>query len=61
LIGFIFCVLAVSPLPWAVRSVREFDGSAGAFFRIAIVFIFAGVMAAFGIASLLKARRISRS
>ena len=61
IIGFLFLVLAVMPIPSIVRNVREFEGDAGSFFRLILSFSFAGVMAYFGISSFLRARRISRS
>jgi hypothetical protein len=61
IIGFIFLVLAVWAIPSAVRNMREFDGDAESFFRVVLSLSFAGLMAGFGIASFLRARRISRS
>jgi hypothetical protein len=60
-IGFIFIVLAVWSTPSAIRNARQFDGDAESFFRVALSFGFAGVMAYFGITSFLRARKISRS
>ena len=60
-IGFIFLVLAIWAVPSAIRSVRQFEGDAGSFFRVVLSLSFAGLMAYFGIASFLRARRISRS
>ncbi len=61
IIGFIFVVLAVWAVPSAIRNVRQFEGDAESFFRVVLSFSFAGLMAYFGIASFLRARRISRS
>jgi hypothetical protein len=61
IIGFIFVVLAVWAIPSAIRNIRQFEGDAGSFFRVVLSFSFAGLMAYFGIASFLRARRISRS
>ena len=61
IIGFIFLVLAVWAIPSAVRNARDFDGDAESFFRVVLSFSFAGLMTYFGIASFLRARRISRS
>ena len=61
IIGFVFLVLALWAIPSVVRSVRQFEGDAGSFFRVVLSFSFAGLMAAFGVASFLRARRISRS
>jgi hypothetical protein len=61
IIGFIFVVLAAWAAPAAIRNVREFDGDAGSFFRVILSIGFAAVMAYLGVASFLRARRISRS
>jgi len=61
IIGFIFVVLAVWAVPSAISNVRQFEGDAESFFRVVLSFSFAGLMAYFGIASFLRARRISRS
>jgi len=61
IIGFLFLVLAVIPIPSIVRNVRDFEGDAGSLFRVILSFSFAAVMAYFGISSFLRARRISRS
>ena len=61
IIGFVFVVLAAWAAPSAIRNVREFAGDAGSFFRVILSIGFSAVMAYFGIASFLRARRISRS
>ena len=61
MIGFVFIVLAVLPVPSTIRNVREFDGDADSFFRVALSVIFVALMAYFGITSFLRARKISRS
>lgn len=61
MIGFLFLVLAVSPIPSAVRALRHSNGDSDNLFRVVLSFAFAGLMAYFGITSLLRARRISRS
>ena len=60
-IGFVFLVLAVYPVPRTIRSVRQFDGEAGSLFWLVLAFTFIGTMAYFGITSFLRARKISRS
>ena len=60
-IGFIFIVLALWATPSAIRYVREFDGDAGDVFRIGLAIGFTALMMYFGIASFLRARKISRS
>ena len=61
IIGFVFLVLAAWTVPSAIRTVRQFEGDPGSLFRVVLSFSFAGLMAYFGIASFLRARRISRS
>lgn len=61
LIGFLFLVLAVSAAPSGVRSVRQFNGDFESLMRAALPFTFMGVMLYFGITSLMRARRITRS
>ena len=61
LIGFLFLVLAVSPLPSAIRALRHYSGDSDNLFRLVLSFAFAGLMTYFGITSLLRARRITRS
>jgi hypothetical protein len=60
-IGSVFVVLAVWATPSAFRYVREFDGDAESIFRVGLSVSFAVLMAYFGIASFLRARKISRS
>jgi hypothetical protein len=61
IIGFFFLALAGVALPSAIRTVRQFDGDAGSFFRVVLSFSYEGIMTYFGITSFLRARRISRS
>ena len=56
-IGFFFLVLAVLPVPSAVRSFGK-DGSAA---RLALTVPFVVLMAWFGISSFWRARKISKS
>ena len=56
-IGFVFIVLAVLPVPSAIRSVGK-DGST---MRLVLTVPFVALMAWFGIASFWRARKISRS
>ena len=60
-IGAVFIVLALSALPSTIRYVREFEANAGGIFRVVLSASFAAIMAFFGIASFLRARKISRS
>jgi hypothetical protein len=61
MIGFLFLVLAVAPIPSAINALRHYDADSDNLFRLVVSFLFAGLMAYFGITSLLRARRISRS
>ncbi|HML17646.1 MAG TPA: hypothetical protein VK419_11490 [Bryobacteraceae bacterium] len=61
MIGFLFLVLAVSPIPSAVKALRHYNGDSDSLFRVILSLSFAALMAYFGITSLLRARRISRS
>jgi hypothetical protein len=60
-IGFVFVVLALWAVPSAIRYVREFDGDTESIFRVGLSVSFSALMAYFGIASFLRARKISRS
>ena len=60
-IGFLFLAIAVIATPSAYRHVRNFDGEPQSLFRLLLTCFFALLMLGFGIASFLRARRISRS
>jgi hypothetical protein len=57
IIGFLFLVLAVVPVPSAVRSYQDPNGLP----RLMMSVLFILLMATFGISSFVKARKISRS
>lgn len=57
IIGFFFLVLAVIPVPSAIRSYRDPNGLP----RLVMYGFFILVMAWFGFSSFLRARKISRS
>jgi hypothetical protein len=61
IIGFLFIVLGVFIGGYGVRTWSHYSGDASEFLRIALSSCFALVMAAFGISSFRKARKISRS
>jgi hypothetical protein len=61
MIGFIFIVLALGTIPSIIRTMREYRGDAGSLFRVGLSVGFGVLMGYFGIASLLRARKISRS
>ncbi len=56
-IGFFFVVLAIVPVPSAIRSYRDPNGLP----RLIMSVLFIGIMAIFGISSFLRARKIARS
>lgn len=60
-IGFLFLVLAAWASSSVFRSVRALHTPEGSMFRLCVSVFFTGLMAFFGIASFLKARKISRS
>ncbi len=61
LIGFLFIVLAVWPLPSAFRTARSFNGDTGSLIKLLMIFFFVVLMGGYGISSFLRARKISRS
>jgi len=61
IIGFLFLVLAAMAVPSLIRTVRAFERDAEGLFRIVLTVLFALVMVYFGVASFLRARKISRS
>jgi hypothetical protein len=60
-IGFLFLALAAFPIPAGIRQARDYDGQPGTIFRLVITVAFVLIMAAYGISSFRKARKISRS
>jgi len=61
IIGFLFLVLGAMAVPSLIRTIRAFDGDPEGLFRIVLTVIFALVMVYFGVASFVRARKISRS
>jgi len=61
MIGFVFLVLAASPVPSIIRNLRNYNHDPEAPFRIVLSALFAGIMLYFGLTSLWRARKISRS
>jgi hypothetical protein len=61
LIGFVFLSLAAIPIPRTIRHWRDYSQTGEGLFRLALSLFFVCMMAAFGIHSFLRARRISRS
>ena len=60
-IGFVFLALALIPLPKTYRTWQEFNESGDGMVRLIVSAVFIVMMAAFGIHSFWRARRISRS
>ncbi len=60
MVGFLFLVLALAPMPQAIHYMRHFQEDPE-IFRIVLSFIFFAVIGSFGVASFLRARKISRS
>lgn len=60
-IGFLFLVLAVSAVPTGYKTVKKFDGSISGVLAIGMCAFFILLMAGYGVSSILKARKISRS
>ncbi|MGD1090494.1 MAG: hypothetical protein ABSB35_00725 [Bryobacteraceae bacterium] len=60
-IGFLFAVLGILPIPSAVRTIRNFQGDGESFVRVAFSVTFAALMFYFAISSFFRARKISRS
>ena len=59
-IGFLFLVLALSPVPSIVRNVRTYQSDPESLFRIVLSATFTLIMLYFAVTSLLRARRITR-
>ncbi|MFB3777042.1 MAG: hypothetical protein ACE141_05500 [Bryobacteraceae bacterium] len=60
-IGFVFLSLAAVPVPRTIRHWQEYSETGQGLSRIVLSGIFITMMAAFGIHSFLRARKISRS
>ncbi len=60
-IGFLFLVLAAMPIPSLVRAIRTYNTDPQSAVRIVFLAIFAVIMLYFGVTSMWKARKISRS
>jgi hypothetical protein len=61
MIGFLFICLALMGGSAVVRIYRHFDGSPESLFRLILASFFVVIMALYGVTSLLRARKISRS
>ena len=61
LLGFLFVLMAIAFVFSGFRAVRQFDGSAGAILRLALLAFGVCLLGGYGISSFLRARKISRS
>lgn len=60
IIAFFFFILAVMAVPSLFKAVRSFNGELDALGRILLTGTFAAVMAAYGLYSLFRARKIGK-
>jgi hypothetical protein len=60
-LGFVFISMAIAFVLSGFRVIRQFDGSAAAILRLAMLAIGVCLLGGYGISSFLRARRISRS
>jgi len=61
LLGFVFTLMAIAFVFSGFRAIRQFDGSPGAIFRLAMLAFGVCLLGGYGISSFLRARKISRS
>ena len=61
IIGFVFTVMAIAFILSGFRAIRNFDGSAGAIMRVAMLAVGVCLLGGYGISSFRRARKISRS
>ena len=61
MLGFVFVVMAIAFVLSGLRIIRQFDGSAGAILRLAMLAVGVCLLGGYGISSFLRARKISRS
>jgi hypothetical protein len=60
-IGFLFLALAIWPIPYGIKTVRELEGGQGSILKLIFTVAFVAIMAGYGISSFWRARKISRS
>jgi hypothetical protein len=60
-IGFLFLVLAVAPVPRTLRGWQQYNATGEGLFRLALSLFFIVLMALCGLQSFSRARKISRS
>jgi hypothetical protein len=61
IIGFVFVMMAIAFILSSFRTIRQFDGSAAAILRLAMLAVGICLLGGYGISSFLRARKISRS
>ena len=61
MIGFVFLCLAAVPIPRTYRGYRQYTETGEGLFPLVVSAIFITIMAAFGLHSFLRARKIARS
>jgi len=61
LLGFVFLLLAFAFVISGLRAIRQFDGTPGAIFRVAMLAFGVCLLGGYGISSFMRARKISRS
>lgn len=61
LLGFLFVLMAIAFIFSGLRTLRQFDGSPSAVFRLVILGFGVCLLGGYGISSFLRARKISRS
>lgn len=61
MIGFVFLVLGVVPIPSAYKAYRDFEGGKEGVFRVVLTACFCAVMLYFGVTSFFRARKLSRT
>lgn len=61
IIGFLFLVLAAFVTLSSYRRARTYEGDVGELLLLIAYFLFAALLAYYGVSSFLKARKISRS
>ncbi|HTQ58232.1 MAG TPA: hypothetical protein VMI94_27405 [Bryobacteraceae bacterium] len=61
LLGFLFLLMAIAFVFSGFRAIRQFDGSAGSVLKVTLLAFGVCLLGGYGISSLLRARKISRS
>jgi hypothetical protein len=61
ILGFVFTAMAIAFVFSGFHAIRQFDGSATAILRLALLAVGVCLLGGYGISSFLRARKISRS